>query len=391
MSRKRIFSGRAPRALIAVYLFLIICIQTPFAAFAAAYDGEISLSTVCVGADGKRYQIMISCGEDAGIPENASLVSSAIIEEDAAFSSYAAQACETLGYYPGGEHTIRLFDISVVDRDDPSVCYQPEEGACVELKVRLAAAPENELNVVHFGETPEVLESAVNGRTVSVETTGFSVYAFVEARAADAAFSGVFKGDLSDLDGKTLYISNKRSATEYFLIGAPAAANWLAQTNSQNNAQAFTFHRKEGSEDLFAISFEDNTGTVKYLKLTTTAMEISDEPYYFKATKDSRGVWLFQMGDGSNNYMNHNDANGFTRWKDGYSDAGNRIILPHIPQEIPDDPFGLNGRTYGIGKVLSSTSGSLTGVAISNEINSNNRLGADVMAQLSMSAGNSLG
>ncbi len=373
--------------LVIVCLLLISLLFSQTLPAAASYDGSDSLSCVCVGADGKKYQIMAFYGEDAGIPGNAAISASAITEDDADYELYASQAVNTLGYSAGGENSVRLFDISVVDGNDASVVYQPAGGATVEIKVRLASAPENEMGVVHFGDRPEVLASAVTGRTVSFETTGFSVYAFVDAKSVDTDSSGVFGGEVADLDGETLFISNKRNSTEYYLLGAAAATNWLAQTSSRNNAQGFTFHKQEGSDDLYAVSFTTEGGEEKYLKLTTSAMLISDDPYYFKITKHSSGVWLFQMGDGSNNYMNHNDASGFTRWSNGYNDAGNRIILTRLPEDIPDDPFGLNGSSYGIGKVLSDESGSLSGVALSNELNSNNRLGADVMAQLSMSAG----
>lgn len=233
--------------LLALLLAALLAAQVtlPGAAVFAA-DGATTLSSYAKGADGKRYRVTASYGAEAGIPADAALSVIPITEDSAGYDGYVAQAARALGRVADGGGEIQLFDISLVSGGDPSVRYQPAEGASVEMKVRLAEAPDGGLGVVHFGEEPEVLESAVSGRTVSFETTGFSVYAFVEARAAEAAFSGVFKGDLSDLDGKTLYISNKRGSVEYYLVGAPAAANWLAQANTQSNAQAFTFHRQEG-------------------------------------------------------------------------------------------------------------------------------------------------
>ena len=147
MKRKKMIYGsrKAGSWLLCALLVMILTAQTllPGTTVLAAALGEtVSLSTVCKGADGKNYQVMAAFGEDAGIPADAALTASAVTKDDADYESYVAQAAEALSCDVDEENGIRLFDISLVSGDDPSVQYQPAEGAFVEVKVRLAAAPE---------------------------------------------------------------------------------------------------------------------------------------------------------------------------------------------------------------------------------------------------------
>ena len=50
----------------------------------------------------------------------------------------------------GSTEYIRLFDIKIVDPEDPSVKYQPAEGTTVDVSIRLADADSDCMNVVHF-------------------------------------------------------------------------------------------------------------------------------------------------------------------------------------------------------------------------------------------------
>ena len=82
---------------------------------------------------------------------------------------------------------IRLFDIKIVNPNDPSVKYQPAEGTSVYVKIELADSESDTLNVVHFADgddTGSVIDAEADGQTVSFETSGFSVYAVVEGPSA---------------------------------------------------------------------------------------------------------------------------------------------------------------------------------------------------------------
>ena len=97
----RIFTG----------LLLAICMlaSVPLPAFAALYGDSVTLSTVCVGADGKKYQIMASYDSDAMIPDDASLTASAVTEADSGFDSYVEQAYDSIGVSNTEDNTVRLW------------------------------------------------------------------------------------------------------------------------------------------------------------------------------------------------------------------------------------------------------------------------------------------
>ena len=76
---------------------------------------------------------------ETGIPEGAELEVNEILPEeqgganassayDISYEEYVAYTENALGMEEGRAGYIRLFDIKIVDRDDPSVRYQPVEG-----------------------------------------------------------------------------------------------------------------------------------------------------------------------------------------------------------------------------------------------------------------------
>ena len=155
------------RLLLSLLLALLLAVQValPGAAVFAA-DDATTLSKYCKGADGKTYRVTASYGADAGIPADAALSVIPITEHTAGYDDYVTQAAHALRCVIGGAEEIQLFDISLRSADG-SAEYQPAEGAAVEMKVRLAEAPEADLGVVHFGEETERLDSEVDGRTVA--------------------------------------------------------------------------------------------------------------------------------------------------------------------------------------------------------------------------------
>lgn len=130
-----------------------------------------------------------------------------------------------------------------------------------------------------------------------------------------------------NLDGKTLYISNKRGANEKYLIAKVKDSTHLQNTNSIDSATEFLFSKVNGGErdGQYTISFNDGT-TTKYLYLDSTKLSITDSPDYYNI-EYTQGVWLISDADIPNTYINNNDSQGFTWWKDGISDSGNKLFL----------------------------------------------------------------
>ena len=156
-----------------------------------------------LAADGQTYEIEVSYGPEAEIPENAEVKVEEIPEGSGLWEAYRKQTAAALGAddvrLPG------LYDISIIDEEGAKVVPQ----APVSVAVRLANAESTgeELHVVHFTEeipqelveaeakseeetevqpltvqdliaSETITEKTVEGDTVTFDTQGFSVYAF---------------------------------------------------------------------------------------------------------------------------------------------------------------------------------------------------------------------
>ncbi len=171
-----------------------------FASDSFSYYGVVQrtkITSKVLASDGNTYEISVTYGQDADIPEGAQVIVEEIPEGCDRWEAYRKQTAAALGAddvrLPG------LYDISI--RTDGG---RIEPKAPVSVSIRLMKAEGNEdLQVVHFTEelreellTPqddqqpgaalsegqqiasEPVDITVEGDTVSFTTEGFSVYAF---------------------------------------------------------------------------------------------------------------------------------------------------------------------------------------------------------------------
>ena len=150
-----------------------------------------------LAADGNTYEINVSYGPEANIPEGAELKVEEIPEGSSLWEAYRKQTAAALRaddvLLPG------LYDIAII-ADGQAV----EPAAPLNVSIRLDnAESDEELHVVHFMEEipaglvaameaptegqpaaeeekirSEIISAEVEGKTVTFETDGFSVYAF---------------------------------------------------------------------------------------------------------------------------------------------------------------------------------------------------------------------
>ena len=147
------------------------------------------ISTHVITADGEDYLIKVTCGTESGIPDDADLAVEEISKTSSVYDKYVSKTESALGIEEGTAGYIRLFDISIVNKVDHSIKYQPEAGTtvdvCIELEDKdssLEAATSTQ--VVHFADDTEdgdIIESSTEGQTISFETDGFSIYAIVDS------------------------------------------------------------------------------------------------------------------------------------------------------------------------------------------------------------------
>ena len=157
-----------------------------------------SLTTQYLTADGEAYNITLTYGPDAGIPDDAQLSVSEIIEASDTYNEYVSKTENALD--PAEKVVFaRFFDIKIM-KDGAEI--QPN--GIVNVKIELADALTEDVKVVHFEhndavdavetiDTPVVLDSErVEAETlwnaVGFETESFSVFGVVETESISTPF-----------------------------------------------------------------------------------------------------------------------------------------------------------------------------------------------------------
>lgn len=136
-----------------------------------------------ISADGSTWNIQVTYGSDAGIPEGARLAVREI--ENAEYEDYFEQTLQTLN--DRAVASARFFDISIVDNG-----AEIQPNAPVEVKVTMAQG-EGDVRALHFGDDVEVIDGVqCSGDAVMFDAERFSVYGIVftvDFEYAGTAFS----------------------------------------------------------------------------------------------------------------------------------------------------------------------------------------------------------
>ena len=246
-----------------------------------------------IAASGETYTITVTYGTDSGIPEGADLEVEEILPDITSsagdYEAYVSKTENTLGMEEGTAGYIRLFDISIVDKDNHEREYQPTEGSSVAVRIELADSSSDRLNVIHFADGSEEgeevqssTENGKNGAVVEFKADGFSVYSIVEAPDPVASkpsgwYSAASLDQIEELGQNGFYVSWNR----YYLTGdlvrnvsGNSDRDGLSATSDQYNyvpedqAAKFYFIRLEGT-DTFKIYVEGEGDTKKYVKMTS--------------------------------------------------------------------------------------------------------------------------
>ena len=155
-----------------------------------------TIEKTVLASDGHNYRITATYGAETGIPEDADLAVEEILptEQDdsgvlSAFDEYVSRIENVLGWEAGSASYVRVFDIKIVDKDDPEVKYQPKDGSKVDVRIELADKDSSEeaatsTQVVHFAdgaENGDIIENSTAGQLVSFDALSFSIYAIVDS------------------------------------------------------------------------------------------------------------------------------------------------------------------------------------------------------------------
>lgn len=341
-----------------------------------------TLEKSVLSSDGHNYRIIVTCEPDCGIPADADLAVEEILSTSDLFEEYVSKAENALGLGEARADYIRLFDIKIVDKDNPEIKYQPKAGTTVDVRIELADAESgNDLSVVHFADgsiAGNQVDAETDGQAVEFAADGFSVYAVVDApEPATNPSSGWYVAStldqIEELGANGFYVS----WDGYYLTGSlvhnvtgNSDRDGLDATSSQYDpvpedvAKKFFFERQSGT-DTFKIYVKDEQGLKNYVKLTAVSGNTNRAGLTF-VTEESGGTSFTVEKNGTNNRFyisakignteywwnrNTNTSNpgygAFAAYKDK-KDKNTAIVTLSYYIEADDDPYELDGVTYGI-------------------------------------------
>ncbi|MBO6065473.1 MAG: hypothetical protein J6P36_03535, partial [Lachnospiraceae bacterium] len=164
-----------------------------------------SLGTTITTSDGSTYEIEVTYPDDCGVPtEGTELLVSEIKPEEADYDSYIAASMEQLGAEDERVLFARVFDITIADKKDHSIVYEPNGE--VRVSIRLTGTNLDayaKVDVLHITEqktrgtksgakaaparsySVDKMKSSKGGDTVTFATNGFSVYVIVGYEGGD--------------------------------------------------------------------------------------------------------------------------------------------------------------------------------------------------------------
>lgn len=311
---------------------------------------DAQIKNTVIDDKGDTWEISVTYGENAQIPDGAELKAEEILPEDGMYAKYYRKAVaasngseyeETDSSIDDEDSYARFFDISIMNGEEK---VEPE--AAVKVDIRLADAPEtnNGWNVIHFDKTgPVVMESETvasdNAETVEMtfDTDGFSVYGVITVPTAppDPA--------VNDLDGHSFTISHdsRYMTTNITPIDNNNNTNGFGKTTSAKQAATWFFERPAGSSgNTYYIYTLNDNGEKQYINLTKNNNDranasLSNNPQAFTVTKDGNRYRLATQSNGTTYYLdehNGNNGNAFAGWR-GATDNG-RLTLNFSNQPV---------------------------------------------------------
>lgn len=349
-----------------------------------------TMEDTVLASDGRNYKVTVTCGPEAGIPDGAELHVEEITEDSSAYDTYVANTETALGMEEGSAGYIRLFDIKIADRNGKKVTISAPVDVKIELADKEMDVP---VQVVHFADdssTGDVIENVeVDGETVCLVADGFSAYAIVQGPEAGSVKGSILEtlSDLSEAaaDGEPLYLSINRQGAgeEYFKSTLQNNVLKLTDPSDLSDAAEWIFE-PAGTENEYRIRIKDGnyikqaTAKQNNIALTSAASDASvfvlsavggdKKRFYIKLKEENRWLQYSGSGKGIRLYQDHNNA----------ANSNIQIKLVH-PPTIEEDPYSLDGKSYG----LMNWSGEPTGKAVMASEEAAGTLDANVLTVMS--------
>ena len=308
---------------------------------------------------GKDYRITVTYTSDARIPEGSSLSVHEITEDKRDYDNYIKEAEESVEWK---NPDIRLFDIKILDKNGEKVDIK----ALVDVDIHLEDK-EKETQILHFGsEEKEIIENVEtkenkDGHSVTFQAPGFSVYAVIEAPEPLDDFGYQMVSSLDDLAEKGAEGVYIRHPNGYYFTDEIVQINssrtgirkTTPSTSTSGNASGavkYYFEPQGNTGNKYKVYCNTNGGKL-YVKQSGNSLNlvseadasvftISDFPNAektFRILGTNNYYWNMQGGNNGSAFAAYNNA----------TDTNARIQFEYY-RDIPDDPYNLDGKTYGI-------------------------------------------
>ena len=320
-------------------------------------DGEVftirvtdaQIKKTVIDAKGDTWEITVTYGEDAKIPDGAELKVEEILPEDERYEEYYRKSvkenseevyADAPDYEFGYAH---IFDIEIW-----TAGKKIEPKADVSVSIRLLDTPQDEnatLRVVHFSvEGPEVIDVEENKEKVgetelTFVTDEFSVYAVIE---------DVDHGE-PDLANRTVKISvggNYLTNQTYY-----NQTPWrIGKTNNFNQAAEYQFEAT-GTPGVYRVYTMIN-GQKNYMHINRQSNDSGNVNLTAPATMDLHVVQntdgtygIYRNENGTNYYLNQYGGAGGTGFA-AYADADGGGNSKLTFTSVPEDPDALKSGIY---------------------------------------------
>jgi len=205
-------------------------------------DGQIRKTYL--SDSGETWEIVLTYGDEAGIPDDADVQVEEIIE-GTEYEDCLRDSAEKLGVDSAGVGFARFFDITIV-KDGAKVTPQAPVQVTITLTDTPADMDTEALKVVHFGEELETIDAAQAVQTgeesveVVFDAEGFSVYGVITVPTAPT---------VTNLDGRTFTINR---GGRYVMTGTTDIGDGGNHAvgfgkGSKSEAPVWQFEQVEGS------------------------------------------------------------------------------------------------------------------------------------------------
>lgn len=255
------------------------------------------------------------------------------------------------------ESVVAAYDITITKGKKE---YQPGEGNPVYVEIKdPAIAKDSTITLWHIkdnGEKEEVTSFIVTDGKIGFYATGFSAYVIVEDSGIKpfvpkkelASQLGDLTGDRSS-DGFFMFYGSER-----FASSALNSNNCLIEETDMLNAAKWYFEPDGNYYKIYTFI----NGVKKYIhtkngneiELSTSADLFEVEKEKKQGSDDEYESWVTLKNKDGKRYLQHSNGGGGIRYytnKDNTTNSRFSFYFADVAT-MPDDPYGLNNKTYGI-------------------------------------------